>query len=167
MIPLLEVVSISKAFAGVQALASVSFDVRAGGSARARRRERRGQVDADRIMTGAETPDSGLRACRRSVVIRIGSGICARAMGIAAIYQQPSLLPDLTGRREHRAVRSRPAACGAARERRRARVDRARDLARARRRLDRSCPARGHLSHLPEQQLGGDRPRDRRRRAAS
>jgi rhamnose transport system ATP-binding protein len=48
-----------------------------------------------KIITGADQPDSGTIRFNGRVIERLDPGI-SRAMGIAAIYQQPALFPDLT-----------------------------------------------------------------------
>ena len=48
-----------------------------------------------KIITGAEAPDRGELVVHGRVVAEMDPGL-SRALGIAAIYQQPSLFPDLT-----------------------------------------------------------------------
>jgi rhamnose transport system ATP-binding protein len=48
-----------------------------------------------KIITGAEVPDRGELVVHGRVVAEMDPGL-SRALGIAAIYQQPSLFPDLT-----------------------------------------------------------------------
>ena len=93
--PLLQASEISKAFAGIQALRRVSFELLAGEVHALVGENGAGKSTLIRIVTGAETPDSG------SLVIgghpyRQMDPATARSLGIAAIYQQPSLFPDLT-----------------------------------------------------------------------
>jgi ABC-type sugar transport system ATPase subunit len=149
LIPLLEVVSISKAFAGVQALASVSFDVRAGEVHALVGENGAGKSTLIRIITGAETPDSGTLLVGGQSLSALDPA-SARAMGIAAIYQQPSLFPDLTVA-ENIALAIETGGLWR-RVNRRARVDRARDLLeRAGASID---PARlAATLSMPEQQL--------------
>ncbi len=147
--PLLEVVSIRKTFAAVQALAGVSFDLRAGEVHALVGENGAGKSTLIRIMTGAETPDSGtLLVGGQSLASLDPAG--ARAMGIAAIYQQPSLFPDLTVA-ENIALAIETGGMWR-RVNRRARVDRARELlARAGASID---PVRRAATlTLPEQQL--------------
>jgi rhamnose transport system ATP-binding protein len=93
--PLLELLSISKRFDGVQALRDVSFDLAAGEVHALVGENGAGKSTLIRIITGAETPDSGsLRVQGRSIAAM--SPATAKSMGVAAIYQQPSLFPDLT-----------------------------------------------------------------------
>jgi rhamnose transport system ATP-binding protein len=92
---LLEASAITKSFAGVRALRSVSFDLRAGEVHALVGENGAGKSTLIRIITGAETPDSGTLAVAGSPVRQMDPGT-SRALGIAAIYQQPSLFPDLT-----------------------------------------------------------------------
>jgi rhamnose transport system ATP-binding protein len=92
---LLEGVSIAKSFAGVRALAGVSFDLRPGEVHALVGENGAGKSTLIRILTGAETQDSGTLMVAGREVGRIDPAT-ARALGIAAIYQQPSLFPDLS-----------------------------------------------------------------------
>ena len=92
---LLDAISISKAFAGVQALAGVSFDLRPGEVHALVGENGAGKSTFIRIVTGAETPDSGTLIVAGRTLRRVDPA-SARAMGIAAIYQQPTLFPDLS-----------------------------------------------------------------------
>src|SRR5262245_42709094 len=87
--------SMTKAFAGVQALKGVSFDVRAGEVHALVGENGAGKSTLIRIMTGAETPDAGALVVGGRSMASLDP-TSARALGIAAIYQQPSLFPDLT-----------------------------------------------------------------------
>lgn len=92
---LLIATGISKSFAGVQALKGVSFDPR-GGEVHALMGENgAGKSTLIKIMTGAETADAGTLAVSGRVVLHMDP-ITSRALGIAAIYQQPALFPDLS-----------------------------------------------------------------------
>jgi rhamnose transport system ATP-binding protein len=92
---LLQATSITKAFAGVQALGGVSFDLR-GGEVHALVGENgAGKSTLIKIITGAERADSGTLEVSGSVVRHMDPAT-SRTLGIAAIYQQPSLFPDLT-----------------------------------------------------------------------
>jgi rhamnose transport system ATP-binding protein len=93
--PLLEGVSIAKSFAGVRALAGVSFDLRPGEVHALVGENGAGKSTLIRILTGAETPDAGTLMVGGREIARMDPAT-ARALGIAAIYQQPSLFPDLT-----------------------------------------------------------------------
>lgn len=93
--PLLRARSITKSYAGVQALKGVSLELR-GGEVHALIGENgAGKSTLTRIITGAIAADSGtLEVCGRPVTHN-DPGI-SRSLGIAAVYQQPSLFPHLT-----------------------------------------------------------------------
>jgi rhamnose transport system ATP-binding protein len=92
---LLETKSITKAFAGVQALKEVSFDLFEGEVHALIGENGAGKSTLIKIMTGAVKADSGmLFVCGRPVPHN--DPAIARSLGIAAIYQQPSLFPHLT-----------------------------------------------------------------------
>ncbi len=91
---MLKLKDITKSFAGVQALKGVSFDLRRRG-ARAGRRERRGEIHADQGDHRRAPPRRGDDRGERPGGRGPGPGRGA-ALGIAAIYQQPALFPDLT-----------------------------------------------------------------------
>jgi rhamnose transport system ATP-binding protein len=95
MAPLLECVSIAKSFAGVRALSGVSLEVSAGEVHALVGENGAGKSTLIRIITGAEQPDSGRLTLDGHSVASFDPST-ARAFGIAAIYQQPSLFPDLT-----------------------------------------------------------------------
>ena len=92
---LLEASGISKTFAGVRALHGVSFDLRAGEVHALVGENGAGKSTLTKIMTGAETADSGVLAVSGRGVQHMDPAT-ARSLGIAAIYQHPSLFPDLT-----------------------------------------------------------------------
>ena len=92
---LLSAASITKAFAGVRALKGVSFDLRPGEVHALVGENGAGKSTLIKIITGAETPDYGELVVNGHVVPSMDPGR-SRALGIAAIYQQPSLFPDLT-----------------------------------------------------------------------
>ena len=92
---LLSAASITKAFAGVRALKGVSFDLRPGEVHALVGENGAGKSTLIKIITGAETPDRGELVVHGHVVPSMDPGR-SRALGIAAIYQQPSLFPDLT-----------------------------------------------------------------------
>ena len=93
--PLLSVNAITKWYAGVRALAGVSFDLHAGEVHAIVGENGAGKSTLIKIMTGAVTPDSGtLNIAGREVAAMTPAA--ARALGVGAIYQQPSLFPHLT-----------------------------------------------------------------------
>ena len=91
----LEALAISKSFAGVHALTGVSVDLRAGEVHALVGENGAGKSTLIGIITGAETPDAGSLTVAGRAIPRMDP-LAARAMGIAAIYQQPSLFPHLT-----------------------------------------------------------------------
>ncbi len=92
---ILEAVDISKAFAGVKALRSVSFDLYAGEVHAVIGENGAGKSTLIKIITGAVAADTGTIRVRGEVVPHMDPRV-SKALGIAAIYQQPSLFPDLT-----------------------------------------------------------------------
>jgi len=92
---LLEVTAVSKHFEGVQALKSVSFELRSGEVHALVGENGAGKSTLIKIITGAEKADSGtLRVDGHTVAHN--SPAVAHSLGIAAVYQQPALFPDLT-----------------------------------------------------------------------
>jgi len=86
---------ITKVYAGVRALAGVSFDLRAGEVHALVGENGAGKSTLIKVMTGAVAPDAGTLSVAGRPVPRISPAM-ARDLGIAAIYQQPSLFPHLT-----------------------------------------------------------------------
>jgi len=93
---LLRLTGVSKAFAGVQALKNVSFDLRAGEVHALVGENGAGKSTLIKVVTGAIRPDAGTLEVRGEVVTD-NDPVRSRDLGIAAIYQQPALFPDLTG----------------------------------------------------------------------
>jgi rhamnose transport system ATP-binding protein len=95
MTPLLEARSITKSFAGVHALRGVSFDLREGEVHALIGENGAGKSTFIKILTGAVTADSGtVTIC--GARIHHNTPARSRSLGVAAIYQQPVLFPDLT-----------------------------------------------------------------------
>src|SRR5450759_2130567 len=92
---LLDATAITKSFAGVQALRGVSFELRAGEVHALLGENGAGKSTLIKVITGAEKADSGTLTVDGHLVPH-NSPAVARALGIAAVYQQPSLFPDLT-----------------------------------------------------------------------
>ncbi len=92
---LLEARDISKSFAGLRALNRVSFDLDAGEVHALVGENGAGKSTFIKIVTGAEQPDAGTIAVAGTVVPHLDPH-GSRDLGIAAIYQQPSLFPHLT-----------------------------------------------------------------------
>ncbi len=92
---LLEVQGVSKAFAGVQALDRVDFDVRAGEVHALIGENGAGKSTLIKVLSGVYPPDAG--ALRfDSKAISFGSPQDARAVGIHALYQEYHLLSEAT-----------------------------------------------------------------------
>jgi ABC-type sugar transport system ATPase subunit len=93
-VPALAVAGIAKAFPGVQALRNVSFDSRAGEIHALVGENGAGKSTLMRILSGVYKPDAG--------EIRIGGHLAvnlnpaeARRLGVAMVYQDTRLVPDL------------------------------------------------------------------------
>jgi rhamnose transport system ATP-binding protein len=92
---LLALTGINKAFAGVHALKGVSFDLRAGEVHALVGENGAGKSTLIKVITGAHLPDEGTIEVMGRPVSDLDP-VLARELGIAAIYQQPVLFPDLT-----------------------------------------------------------------------
>ena len=92
---LLDATAIAKSFAGVQALKGVSFELRSGEVHALLGENGAGKSTLIKVITGAEKADSGTLTVDGHLVPH-HSPAAARALGIAAVYQQPALFPDLT-----------------------------------------------------------------------
>ncbi|HEY0777165.1 MAG TPA: sugar ABC transporter ATP-binding protein [Gemmatirosa sp.] len=93
--PLLAATDLTKSYAGVQALKRASFDLRAGEVHALVGENGAGKSTLIKILTGAVRPDGGeIRVAGLPVAEH--SPRAAKARGIAAIYQQPALFPELT-----------------------------------------------------------------------
>jgi rhamnose transport system ATP-binding protein len=92
---LLKLTGIVKSFAGVQALKGVSFELLPGEVHAIVGENGAGKSTLVKVITGAHRADSGtLTINGRS--IDHNDPTLSRALGIAVIYQQPALFPDLT-----------------------------------------------------------------------
>lgn len=87
--------SISKSFAGVHALKNVSFELRAGEVHAIVGENGAGKSTLIKIISGAVTADEGTLQIAGQLVPHNNPAL-ARSLGIAVIYQQPSLFPHLT-----------------------------------------------------------------------
>lgn len=92
---LLRAIEISKSYAGVQALKSASFELRAGEVHALIGENGAGKSTLIKIITGAVEPDGGEIILNGQKVENNSPGV-AKQLGIAAIYQQPALFPELT-----------------------------------------------------------------------
>jgi rhamnose transport system ATP-binding protein len=92
---LLRLSDITKSFGAVRALKGVSFNLAAGEVHALVGENGAGKSTLIKIITGAEPPDTGNIEIGGAPVTRLDPA-SARAFGIAAIYQQPALFPDLS-----------------------------------------------------------------------
>jgi rhamnose transport system ATP-binding protein len=92
---LLELTNITKSFGAVRALKGVSFDLRAGEVHALLGENGAGKSTLIKVITGAHRADSGELAIDGCKIGRLDPA-SAHAAGIAAIYQQPALFPDLS-----------------------------------------------------------------------
>ena len=93
--PLLLLTAITKSFAGVQALRGVSFDLHPGEVHALVGENGAGKSTLIKIITGAHAADGGTLELHGRRVEQ-NDPLAARSQGIAAIYQQPALFPDLS-----------------------------------------------------------------------
>ncbi len=92
---LLRLTNISKSFGGVHALKDVSFELRAGEVHALVGENGAGKSTLIKIVTGAHQPDEGAIEIAGQEILD-NDPVRARRLGVAAIYQQPALFPDLT-----------------------------------------------------------------------
>jgi len=93
--PILEIRGVSKRFGSTQALDDVSLALQAGEIHALLGENGAGKSTLIKIMTGVVQPDGGeLIVDGRPV--RVGSALEAQALGIAAVYQEPMIFPDLS-----------------------------------------------------------------------
>jgi rhamnose transport system ATP-binding protein len=92
--PVISVEHISKSFGGVHALQDVHFEVYAGEVHALLGENGAGKSTLIKILTGVHRPDSG-EIFFEGQPVRFDNTREAQARGVAAIYQEPSLFPDL------------------------------------------------------------------------
>lgn len=92
---LLRAVALAKSFAGIHALRQISFELRPGEVHALIGENGAGKSTFTKIATGTVAPDSG-ELWIEGQQVHAYSPAQARAMGVAAIYQQPLLFPHLT-----------------------------------------------------------------------
>lgn len=122
--PVLALEGVSKSFGAVRALRSVSLDLYAGEVHALAGENGAGKSTLIKTLTGVHRPDEGTVLLDGSPVEFAGPAD-ARDAGVAVIYQEPTLFPDLSvaenifmgrqprrslGRVDHRAVRAAAAA---------------------------------------------------------
>src|ERR1700690_734732 len=94
--PLLRATGVTKSFSGVQALNRANLEVSPGEVHALVGENGAGKSTLIKVITGAITPDSGTLEIHGRVIENHDARL-AKPLGIAAIYQQPSLFPDLIG----------------------------------------------------------------------
>ena len=92
---LLKAANISKSYAGVHALRDASFELRPGEVHALVGENGAGKSTLIKVITGAVFPDSGEINFDGSKITE-NSPSFSKSLGIAAIYQQPALFPELT-----------------------------------------------------------------------
>ena len=92
---LLKAENVRKSYAGVQALKSASFELRAGEVHALIGENGAGKSTFIKIVTGAVAADSGEIIIDGNIV-KENSPTLAKSLGVAAIYQQPALFPELS-----------------------------------------------------------------------
>src|SRR5438067_2556535 len=94
-VPLLQLTEVRKSFGAVCALNGVSFELLAGEVHALLGENGAGKSTLIKVITGAHQPDSGSISVDGNLLERLNPA-AARALGVAAIYQQPALFPDLS-----------------------------------------------------------------------
>ena len=92
---LLTAANITKSYAGVHALRDASFELRAGEVHALVGENGAGKSTLIKVLTGAVIQDSG-DVSLNGTKITENSPRISKSLGIAAIYQQPALFPELT-----------------------------------------------------------------------
>ncbi len=92
--PLVELRGISRSFGGVRALAEVDLALEAGKVHALVGENGAGKSTLVKILTGVEQPDEG-ELLIEGVQQRIADPHAAHRLGIAAMYQEPTVFPDL------------------------------------------------------------------------
>ena len=95
MKPLLQLSAVTKSFGAVRALKGVSLDLRAGEVHALLGENGAGKSTLIKVITGAHQADGGSIEIEGQRVAHL-TPAAARKLGIACIYQQPALFPDLT-----------------------------------------------------------------------
>jgi rhamnose transport system ATP-binding protein len=92
---LLQLTNVTKNFGAVRALKGVSFELQPGEIHALLGENGAGKSTLIKIITGAHRPDSGSIHIDGHEVHNL-TPASAHRLGVACIYQQPALLPDLT-----------------------------------------------------------------------
>ncbi|MFT4037212.1 MAG: sugar ABC transporter ATP-binding protein [Thermomicrobiales bacterium] len=93
--PVLEMIHISKSFGGTQALEDVSLQLYSGEIHALLGENGAGKSTLIKIMTGIQQQDAGEMRIDGQPV-RVASSQDAQRLGVAAIYQEPMIFPDLS-----------------------------------------------------------------------
>ena len=93
--PLLSVVDVSKSFGSTRALRGVSLDLTAGEIHALVGENGAGKSTLIKVMTGLYRPDAGHLTVDGELV-ELRNPAVAQSLGIACIYQEPLVFPDLT-----------------------------------------------------------------------
>ena len=94
--PVLEMRNISKTFPGTRALKNVSLSLRAGEVHALMGENGAGKSTLMKILAGAYTADPGGEIRIGGTPVTITGPLAARKLGIAIIYQELALAPNLT-----------------------------------------------------------------------
>lgn len=94
-LPLLEVRQVSKSFGAVAAVQGVSFPLYAGEAHALVGENGAGKSTIVKMLAGVHRPDSGALVVKGEE-ISFHNPAAAKAAGLAVIYQEPTLFPDLT-----------------------------------------------------------------------
>ena len=92
---LLKAENVTKSYAGVKALRTASFELKAGEVHALIGENGAGKSTFIKIVTGAVTADSGVLIIGGKEVAE-NSPTYAKSLGVSAIYQQPALFPELS-----------------------------------------------------------------------
>jgi rhamnose transport system ATP-binding protein len=92
--PILKLTNIHKAFGGVQALVGADFDLRPGEIHALVGENGAGKSTLVKVITGVHQLDAG-DILFRDEPVAIANPLIAQRLGIAAIYQEATLFPDL------------------------------------------------------------------------
>jgi rhamnose transport system ATP-binding protein len=94
-VPFVELRGIAKSYGGVQALADVGFAIRSRTVHALVGENGAGKSTLVKILTGVVQPDAG-ELLVDGVPQRIGDPLAAHRLGLIAMYQEPTVFPDLT-----------------------------------------------------------------------
>ena len=94
-VPFVELRGIAKSYGGVQALADVSFAIRSGTVHALVGENGAGKSTLVKILTGVVQPDAG-DVFVDGKPVRVADPLTAHRLGLIAMYQEPTVFPDLT-----------------------------------------------------------------------